>query len=195
MRTIGLVLAAGASRRMGSPKALLRAADGVPLALKQAAVLRSGGCHAAAVVVGSQAEELRRVLAAEVPLAENPRWAQGRATSLQAGLAAYPEGDGWLFMPVDAVGVASATVQSILHHAQREPDRIWRPFYNGEKGNLLWLPACLKEALLALDADARVDEWAAATGERQLPVEDPAVLRNVNTPEEWRRFCGDSGVD
>mgnify|MGYP003600197447 FL=1 len=38
--------------------------------------------------------------------------------------------------------------------------------------------------MMRLPADARVDEWARKQA-RELDVEDPAILRNVNTPEEW----------
>jgi CTP:molybdopterin cytidylyltransferase MocA len=169
---------------MGSPKALLRGRDGVPLAARQAALLRAGGCGAAAVVLGSEMETIRRQLPDDLPIVENPRWAQGRASSLQAGIGAYPEADGFLFLPVDAAGVAVETIRAILTAAEKEPKTIWRPMYRGEKGNLLWIPNLMAQALMQLPAEARVDEWV-----RQLaqPLEagDPAILRNINTPEDW----------
>ena len=88
MKTAGIVLAAGASQRMGFPKALLRGADGVPLAARQARLLRAGGCEPVVVVVGAEAARVRAALPEDVTVVENARWAEGRATSLQAGLRA-----------------------------------------------------------------------------------------------------------
>jgi CTP:molybdopterin cytidylyltransferase MocA len=184
MKTVGIVLAAGASQRMGTPKALLRGADGVPLAAKQAAVLCAGGCAAVAVVLGSRAEEIRPSLPKELAVVENPRWAQGRATSLQAGAGAFPAADGFLFLPVDAVGVKTETIRAILAAAGKEPVAIWRPVHEGKKGNLLWVPRGAIRALMQLPAAARVDEWARPLS-LPLEMDDPAILRNVNTQEEW----------
>ena len=121
MKTVGIVLAAGDSRRMGTPKSLLRCGDGAPLAARQAEILRAGGCAAVAVVLGSEIERIRRELPPELATAENPRWAEGRASSLQAGIAAFPEADGYLFLPVDAVGIQTATVQATLAAAAGAP--------------------------------------------------------------------------
>ena len=169
---------------MGSPKALLRGADGVPLAAKQAAALRAGGCDPVAVVLGAEIERIRRELPKEWRTVENPRWAQGRASSLQAGIGAFPEADGFLFLPVDAAGVKPATVRAILAAAAKDPRAIWRPVHRGEKGNLLWIPRAAAETLKTLSAEARVDEWARPLS-IPLDVDDPAILRNINTPAEW----------
>ena len=184
MQTVGIVLAAGESRRMGSPKALLRGADGMPLAAQQASLLRAGGCAPVAIVLGSEIERIRRELPPEWATAENPRWAQGRASSLQAGIGAFPEADGYLFLPVDAAGVKIETIRATLAAAERDPASLWRPLHRGHKGNLLWVPQPAGAELMRLPADARVDEWARKRA-RELDVDDPAILRNVNTPEEW----------
>jgi len=184
MKTVGIVLAAGASQRMGSPKSLLCGADGIPLAVKQAAVLMAGGCSSVAVVLGAEAEALRHKLPDDLAVVVNPRWAEGRATSLQAGMRGTPEADGWLFLPVDAAGVKTETIRVILGVVKDYPTAVWRPLHQGAKGNLLWIPQEARAGLLQLPPDARVDEWAQPLA-RELEVDDPAILRNVNTPEEW----------
>ena len=184
MQTVGIVLAAGESRRMGSPKALLRGADGMPLAAQQASLLRAGGCAPVAIVLGSEIARIRRELPPEWATVDNPRWAQGRTSSLQAGIGAFPDAAGYLFLPVDAAGVQVATVRATLAAAAGDPAAIWRPTHRGEKGNLLWVPRAAAQELLRLPAEARVDEWARPRA-RIVDVDDPAILRNVNTPAEW----------
>lgn len=184
MKSVGIVLAAGASQRMGSPKSLLRGSDGIPLAVKQAALLKEGGCSSVVIVLGAGIEHIRRQLPDDVHTIENPRWAEGRVTSLQTGIHAEPDADGWLFLPVDAVGVQVDTIRRIFGAVEEDPHRVWRPVYQGRKGNLLWIPQQAGSSLRQLSPAARVDEWARPLA-RELEVQDSAILHNVNTPEEW----------
>ena len=192
MRTAGIVLAAGASSRMGSPKALLEDKEGIPLAVRQAEALRRGGCDWVAVVIGAKAEAVRMGLPAGLATAENPAWATGRATSLQAGVGAFPAADGYLFLPVDAAGTRAETVGAVLAAAAAEPEKVWRPTHGGRKGNLLWVPRGAAAELMRLPADARVDEWAKPLA-REIEVADPGIVRKANTPEEWGEWVGEVG--
>lgn len=88
MSTPGLLLAAGAGRRFGSPKALALWA-GEPLVSRGVRLLRDGGCDPVLVVVGAAAVEVAELAeaAGAVPVVADG-WEQGMGTSLRAGLAA-----------------------------------------------------------------------------------------------------------
>lgn len=184
LHTAGIVLAAGASSRMGRPKALLKTPANHHLATHQAHLLRTAGCTPVAVVIGAQAHLLRETLPTPLPLIENPHWAQGRATSVQAGAAAFPDADGWLFLPIDAIGIRPLTLRALLAAAAWNPRVPWRPLHGDQRGNLLWIPRHLGPALAALPPDARLDEWIAPQAQ-SLSVDDPNLLRNVNTPDDF----------
>lgn len=86
MTVVGLLLAAGAGRRMGGPKALVEL-DGEPLVRRGVRLLVDGGCDAVVVVVGASADEVRP-LCTDAVVVEAPEWATGMGASLRAGLDA-----------------------------------------------------------------------------------------------------------
>ena len=89
MTVAGLLLAAGAGRRMGGPKALVRLVAGGPTLVESAVErLLAAGCDRAVVVVGAGADEAAAAVAgtgAEVVTAAD--WSSGMGASLDAGLA------------------------------------------------------------------------------------------------------------
>jgi len=92
MTVAGLLLAAGAGRRMGGPKALLRHPDGVTWVARAVRVLREGGCDPVLVVVGAQADAVEADVMADgvdgVSVVRAAGWAEGMGASLRSGLDA-----------------------------------------------------------------------------------------------------------
>ena len=88
MTVAGLLLAAGAGRRMGGPKALVEV-DGEPLVRRGIRLLNDGGCAPVLVVVGAAADQVRP-LCAGAAVVEAPDWQTGMGASLRAGLDALP---------------------------------------------------------------------------------------------------------
>lgn len=95
-RIAGIVLAAGAGRRMGQPKALLTLPDGRSFVEAACEVLLDAGCDPVLAVLGAEAESARERLrggsrdrssARPVVAVVNPDWAEGLATSLRVGLS------------------------------------------------------------------------------------------------------------
>ncbi|WP_035769550.1 nucleotidyltransferase family protein [Arthrobacter castelli] len=105
MRVTGIVLAAGAGRRLGrGPKALLPY-RGRPLVEHVAGVLLDGGCDDVVVVLGAEASRVRDSAdLGRFTVLENPEWSLGLASSFQAGVAAAGHGDA--DVDVEAVMIA-----------------------------------------------------------------------------------------
>lgn len=112
----GLVLAAGAGRRLGlGPKALLRS-SGRTLAECVIDALLSGGCREVTVVTGAGAEEVATALRGleHVRVAHNPEWAAGIGSSLCCGMNTIGPGSDVLITPVDRPGICQAEVQRVI---------------------------------------------------------------------------------
>lgn len=131
----GLVLAAGAGRRMGMPKALKRDPDGTSWLARAVSVLDEGGCAATTVVLGASGA------AAELPLARTtfthcPDWAEGLGASLAHGLTVLAEGDAHaaLIHLVDLPDVTAEVVRRLLREEVRG-DSLRRAVYLGAPGH------------------------------------------------------------
>lgn len=119
----GLLLAAGAGRRYGAPKALVRH-GGRRLVEHALAALRDGGCAPVVVVLGAAAAEVRA--SCDLPgavVVDNPDWGTGMGSSLRAGLAtlagtpAAAPVVAVAVLLVDTPGVTAAAVRRLAGHA------------------------------------------------------------------------------
>jgi len=187
MQHAGLILAAGASSRMGRPKALLPTGEGSPLALSQVSRLREAGCEPVVIVLGSDFDVIAKHLAG-CTVVHNANWEKGRFSSVQCGLRSLNE-DGVVVLPVDTVGVAPETIRQILDFAEEETPVAVRPTYDGNDGKLAWVSNSLAKRITEIDEDTRLDHILRREA-TALPVDDPAILTNVNTPAEWGRITG-----
>ncbi|SEC11119.1 nicotine blue oxidoreductase [Amycolatopsis tolypomycina] len=133
----GLLLAAGAGRRFGGPKALVQV-DDEPLVLRALRTLTAAGVGPVHVVVGAAADEVRALLpeSAHAVVAED--WATGMGASLRAGLAALGALEGAehvaaLVHLVDLPWVGSGIVARVA--ALATPETVARAAYDGVPGH------------------------------------------------------------
>ncbi len=136
---VGVLLAAGAGRRMGRPKALLRGPDGVPWLRRSVEALREGGCDPVLVVLGAAADRARDLVPAGAQVVLATDWEQGMGASLCAGLdAAAGTGTGTgagcaLVSLVDLPDVGAPVVARMV--ARAGPDVLARAGYAGVPGH------------------------------------------------------------
>lgn len=134
----GLLLAAGAGRRMGQPKALVRDDAGVPWVVRAVEVLRAGGCPSVAVVVGASADEVVPLLSGlDVEIVPSPDWESGMAASLRSGLAwaETTPASAVLVHLVDLLDTGDTVVRRVLASSAGGPDALARAAYDGKPGH------------------------------------------------------------
>jgi CTP:molybdopterin cytidylyltransferase MocA len=117
VKPAGLLLAAGAGKRMGGPKGLVRDTAGVPWAVRAVRVLRQGGCAPIAVVVGASGDTLAALLTDEgVRVVHASAWETGMASSLRSGLTWLEQTDApaAVIHLVDLPDVSAAVVRRVV---------------------------------------------------------------------------------
>lgn len=186
MRIAGIILAAGESRRMGRPKALLDW-RGVTI-LEHMIGLLAQVAEPVIVVVGYHAGEIRE-LGLRATLVANPNPEHGMLSSLQAGLSAVPADAGAvLFTPVDYPAVRAATVRALAAAAGSAPLVI--PVCQGRRGHPVLVDRTLMAELVALPPEARASDVIHRHLDRALRIEvdDRGVVEDLDDPESYRRL-------
>jgi len=185
---LGLVLAAGAGRRMGVPKALVGAGNGEAWVARAARVLLEGGCDRVLVVLGAAADVAAAVLPADVSTTVADDWREGMSRSLAAGLraaAADPaRPDQVVVHLVDLPDVTAAVVRRVLDAAGGGPDALARAVHDGRPGH----PAVIGRAhwdqvLAGLTGDHGAGRFLARSGALAVECADLADGRDADTPE------------
>jgi molybdenum cofactor cytidylyltransferase len=196
----GVILAAGESRRMGSPKALLRYRG--QTFLDTLISLFAPHCSPVIVVLGADADEIRRGLscdkscntspdaASHVTFVINPDYRTGQTSSMQCGLRAVPAGaEGVLFTLADHPAVAASTIDALA--AQPRP-LIRVPRFEGRRGHPVWFSRALMAQFLALPAHgaARDVVYRHVDETEYLDVNDPGIVADIDDPAAYRELIG-----
>src|ERR1700733_3472787 len=184
----GIVLSGGASRRMGSPKALLRFQN--ETFLDRLIRVFSGVCHPIIVVVGEHAHQIRSGIerGRDVLFAENPDPERGMLSSLQCGLALVPAGaEAAMFLPVDHPNIEAVTVETLAERFRSERAPVIVPTYAGEHGHPVCIARPLIDELLALPTCAKASDVIHRHVARTSYIEvlDEAVVTDADDPAAY----------
>jgi CTP:molybdopterin cytidylyltransferase MocA len=183
---VAVVLAAGASSRLGRAKALLRFGERTALDLVLDG-LRGAGLDAGVVVTGDFDAELRAAVdAAPFAWVRNPDPGAGRLGSIRVGLEAVAPG-AVLLWPVDRPLAAADTLRALIEAARVFPDQVVVPESGGRRGHPLVLPESLRPVLAAAAPDASLREVLAASGiaRHVVALDDPGIHHDLDTEEAY----------
>jgi molybdenum cofactor cytidylyltransferase len=198
----GVILSAGASSRMGTDKALLPwppAATGETLLSAAIAALKPFA-DSIVVVAGKNADDIAPIVAANgASMVLNPAPERGQFSSFQIGLRqALALGcDAAMITLVDCPPLSKTSMEKLIESFdQALANGSWgvQPEHNGKRGHPLFASRKLIDAFLAapLTSNAREVKRTHSEMIKSVPVPDPLVSVDVNTPEEYAALAAAS---
>lgn len=192
MKRFGIIiLAAGPSSRLGTPKQSLVLGDR-PLLLRTVdAALGSAGWPVI-VVLGANAETIRPLLSSRpVLVAENPSWQEGMASSIRTGITLLGQFsraiDGALLAVCDQPAFSAAAIAALVQRQAETGASIVSAQYSGRRA----VPALFTKdhflALAALTGEAGARDLLYQTGVHVATVDLPALAMDIDTPADWQQ--------
>ena len=189
-----VILSAGASSRMGRPKALLPYREGTFLEhLIQ--VTRDPRIGVTRVVLGAGAETIQSAAKLDPSVVVlNPNWELGQLSSIWTGIRslAQIDTDGIVLCPVDHPLVSARLVSELVDRFYDEKNAIVLPTYKGKRGHPVIFSSQLFSELLAAPAElgARSVVWAHSADVLEVPTDEEGVILNLNDPDMLKRVTG-----
>lgn len=184
------ILAAGASRRMGSAKALLKFGGRTALECS-VATIRAAGIVNIIIVTGldaavaAHAESLGQETHGLLTI-QNANPGAGRTGSLQLALSVIPVHSAVLLFPIDCPLVSHPTIASITDPRIRA--EVVRPRYNGKCGHPVLFQSSLQKEILKLEPDDSLRTIVHRDPSRRVEIDvtDSEILTNLDTPEDYQ---------
>ena len=181
MNIIGLLLAAGSASRFGSDKLRHTLPHGVPIAAQSARHLRG---QVARVVAVTRSPELKEILTKEgcdVVVFEQAD--EGMGASLACAARAAGRADGYLVALADMPFIRPSTIGAV-REALEKGARLAAPYCRGRRGHPVGVAGGFFESLLDLRGDQGAKRLLEENAGQlvKVPVGDPGVLRDIDTP-------------
>jgi CTP:molybdopterin cytidylyltransferase MocA len=194
--TFAIVPAAGLSTRMGRPKLALPL-GGRTVLEHVVNALRGGGVNHVIVIVGPHVPELASLVHAagvDVCLLAEPT--PDMRTTVERGLQWIDErfhpnlGDAWLLAPADHPVINADVVRQLLSRFGEGGSSIVVPVQNGHRGHPTVFAWRHVAGIRALAADQGINAYLRShvAETLELPVDDPGVLVDLDTPEDYERL-------
>lgn len=185
MKPAGLILAAGASRRMGRPKALLATPEGETFLHR---MIRIMGAHCDPVVVVVAPGSESWVPAQAATAVVNPDPDRGMLSSLQCGLQQVgPQVEHIVFTPMDLPALSESTVAAVAAAAGRAEVVI--PRYKADRGHPVAISRAVARELLALDPLTANPKDVLRRDDARvlfLDLDDPGAVRDIDEPKDYQ---------
>jgi len=194
-RVAALVLAAGRSSRMGPRNKLLEEVGGEPMVVRVVRRLLQVPVQPLVVVTGHDADAVEERIPPSALVVRNPDYAEGVGGSVRVGIGALGASvDGVVICLGDMPTVSTDTIRRLVEAFRTDADGgAFVPIHAGRRGNpVLWasefFPLLLR---LRGDSGARSLLSAHVDAVREVVVDDPGVLADVDTPQALREIESD----
>ncbi len=192
----GLLLAAGRSRRFGSPKPLHPLNNGTPLAVHSALSLRAAVDRAVAIIRPDDLALATQLRHAGFEIVCGPDTHNGQGASLAFGVRVTGGSAGWLVALADIPYIRPETAQAVAAKL-RAGAIIAVPYFRGRRGHPVGFGRALGPQLGALTSDAGA--LALIKAHRHLVVQVPCleagVPEDIDTPHDLRSAADRRGFD
>jgi molybdenum cofactor cytidylyltransferase len=186
-----IVLAAGMSQRMGTPKQLLRI-EGKPILERTLTAVRESAISEIVLVLGFAADAVEKQVSTQgLKVVRNETYQQGMGTSLRAGLAAVdPESSAALIVLGDQPFVRPTTLNHLIECHRSSKAQIVIPLYMGFRGNPVLLDRAVfpEIAQLSGDVGCRAIFGNHTEGIHKLAVDDPGILLDIDSLEDIQKL-------
>lgn len=188
----GIILAAGESSRMGSPKPLLKIGE------------KCFVQHIVDVLIASRVLDIVVVLGADSKAIQtqlnwfkgktviNEEWEKGQLSSIVAGLRAVDQKDlhGVLIWPVDRPLVSEHVIVGMLHQFWTKHKQIIVPVYQNQRGHPVLVGRSLFEELerAPKEMGARAVLWDHPKDVLEYKTEEEGVVINIDSAEDYQKY-------
>jgi len=181
-----VILSGGASRRMGSPKALV-SYQGASFLEHLLSVTRHPAIGVRRVVLGPDGDTIsRQVALAPEEIVHNREWERGQLSSIHVALRSLPAGtEGMLLFPVDHPLVSATLVNSLIVTFLETRAPVVLPTFEGRRGHPVIFSAAVYEELLRapLETGARAVVWAHKNELQEVSTTEEGCVLNLNDPD------------